>query len=98
MEQPECIVAMGGHDIVMTKADAERLQGLVDHPGYPVMLKLLHGIDQGTRNALGSVETPLDNIRQLQGRLSVVADVRGWLEVEIPTWLQSLSEEETKNG
>lgn len=68
---------------------AEKVKWLTDlpnHPGWEVLTDLLAQMEEGTRNALESVDQPLDTIRGLQGRLSVVRDVRRLVERDLPAY------------
>jgi len=78
------------------KEPVERVVNLVDlrnHPGWTVFTDLLAHMDAGTRETLESPEQPLDTVRVLQGRLSVVRDIRRMVEDDLPNYLKAMSKE-----
>ena len=74
----------------LTVGDAHELDRLTGMPGWSVLMDLLHGIEQGTRDTLEDSATELDMVRALQGRLSVVKDLRGLLVKTVPEWLNAM--------
>jgi hypothetical protein len=54
---------------------ARSLVVLTEQPGWDLLLDMIEDMLTGTREALASAETPLEQIRQLQGRLSIVPDL-----------------------
>lgn len=71
-----------------------RLVDLRNHPGWEVFVGLLARMDAGTREALESPDQPLDTIRGLQGRLSVVRDLRRMVEDDLPQYLREAASKE----
>ena len=80
---------LNGETLDLSERDMVELHSLTNHPGYPILKRALAAMETGTRRNLEDPETSLEQIRALQGRLSVVTDVKDLLDVGILAWVQS---------
>ncbi len=76
----------------VTPQEMKDLAALTVTPGYPVLKRMLAKMVEGARADLESVDTPLDTVRGLQGRLGVAASVSQLLDEGVPTWVAAMSE------
>jgi len=79
-----------GQTCDVTAEDAQALADVAVGPGWDVLLRVLAGFLGGTRGALENPQTPLDEIRALQGRLQVVTDLERLLREQLPAVLEAL--------
>jgi hypothetical protein len=80
---------LNGEPLVVTERDMIELHAVAQSPGWPTVKRLLRAMEAGTRRTLEDAETPMEQIRALQGRLSVVTDVADLLDKGVLQWVQS---------
>jgi hypothetical protein len=78
---------LNGTEKDVTLREAEYLKDLTEQYGWEILSGLLFDLEQAQAAVLADVQTPLDDVRYFQGRLSVVGDVRKIVEDLIPTQL-----------
>ena len=88
-----CPLELDGVEYPIGENDAVNLADLTNHPGWDALLALMATMESAARSALEDPETPLDKVRELQGRLGVATNVNGLLNQGIPTWLAAMSKE-----
>jgi len=76
--------------VELSPREMSELYTLANSPGWDILKKILEVLERGTRRELENGTTPLDNIRHLQGRLSVATDLRDLLDDGVPRWIAAM--------
>jgi hypothetical protein len=92
-------INLSGQTLQLYERECLELKQLGDMPGWDILIRCLDEIEKGTRDGLEDVDTPLEHIRALQGRLGVAKDLTKIVRELMPQVLQAMAAgEETDNA
>ena len=98
MDEPrQVVVNVGGREVPLVVDQVQALIGLTEQEGWTDFRLILKTMCGGIVEGLSDPGTPLETIRELQGRLKVAADIVDLFDEALPQWLDSMSKE-TTNG